>query len=159
MRQVLVLVVLCSVVGLAGPKKKVVKAEPPSAGAPVTPFVVVSPVRLSDEYTELEPRAIELLRSELSKFEIDLVDEGADGGVKGQGVTVQLSVEAAREQMRGTLLVTKLPGGGLRGSWFVHASGPAPADLLEAVIPALIEESSTDLGWKARDAGSPDAGP
>jgi len=36
----------------------------------------------------------------------------------------------------------------------VHASGPAPADLLEAVIPALIDETSTDLEWKkARDAG------
>ncbi|MBM4779441.1 MAG: hypothetical protein GQE15_17175 [Archangiaceae bacterium] len=159
MRQVLVLVVLCSVVGLAAPKKKVVKAEPPVAGAPVTPFVAVAPVRLSDEYTELEPRAIELLHAELSKFELELADEGADGGVKGQGVTVQLSVDAAREQMRGTLRVTKLPGGGLRGSWFVHASGPAPADLLEAVIPALIDESSTDLGWKARDAGAADAGP
>lgn len=154
MRQVLVLVVLCSVVGLAGPKKSVVKPEPAvAASAPVTPFVAVAPVRLSDEYSELEPRAIELLRSELSKFDLDLAEEGADGGVKVQGVTVQLSVEAAREQMRGTLLVTKLPGGGLRGSWFVHASGPAPADLLEAVIPALIDESSADLGWKTRDAG------
>lgn len=158
MRQVLVLVVMCSVVGLAAPKKKVVKADPPVAGAPATPFVVVSPVRLSDEYTELEPRAIELLRSELSKFDIDLADEG-DGGVKAQGVTVQLSVEAAREQMRGTLLVTKLPGGGLRGSWFVNASGPAPAELLEAVIPALLEESGSDLGWKVRDGGAADAGP
>ncbi len=110
-------------------------------------------MRLSDEYSELEPRAIELLRSELSKFDLELAEEGADGGVKVQGVTVQLSVEAAREQMRGTLLVTKLPGGGLRGSWFVHASGPAAADLLEAVIPALIEETSTDLEWKARDGG------
>lgn len=152
MRQVLVLMVLCSVSGLAGPKKKVVKAEPVAA-APLTPFVAISPVRLSDEYSELEPRAIELLRSELSKFDLELAEEGADGGVKVQGVTVQLSVEAAREQMRGTLLVTKLPGGGLRGSWFVHASGPAPADLLEAVIPALIDETSTDLEWKARDGG------
>lgn len=155
MRQVLlVLVVLGAVVGVAAPKKKVIKPEPaPAASTPSTPLVVVAPVRLSDEYTELEPRAMELLRAELSKFDLDLLDEG-DGGVKGQGVTVQLSVEAAREQMRGTLLVTKLPGGGLRGSWFVHASGPAPADLLEAVIPALIDETSTDLEWKkARDAG------
>jgi len=69
---------------------------------------------------------------------------------KTEGVRLRLTLTAAREQMRASLMVMKIPGGGLRGSWFVHASGPEANDLLEAIVPNIVADLADDLGWKKK---------
>lgn len=160
MRSILVAVLACSLTAYAGPKKKsapVVVAPPPAV--PATPYVGVLPtVSDSEEYAALLTHANELLKAEYDTYQLDYVPEGESDQVsadvvrakKTEGVRLRLTLTAAREQMRASLMVMKIPGGGLRGSWFVHASGPAANDLLEAIVPNIVADMAGDLGWKKK---------
>lgn len=161
MRSIILAVLACSLTSYAGPKKKSAAVAPVPA-APIvvaTPYVGVLPtVSDSEEYAALLTHANELLKAEYDKYELDYVPEGesdqasADAvrAKKTEGVRLRLTLTAAREQMRASLMVMKIPGGGLRGSWFVHASGPEANDLLEAIVPNIVSDMAGDLGWKKK---------
>lgn len=162
MRSIVIAVLACSLTSYAAPRKKksVPAAAPIAAPAVVaTPYVGVLPtVSDSEEYAALLSHANELLKAEYDKYELDYVPEGesdqasADAvrAKKTEGVRLRLTLTAAREQMRASLMVMKIPGGGLRGSWFVHASGPEANDLLEAIVPNIVSDMAGDLGWKKK---------
>jgi len=167
---------MCSLTSLAGPKRSKAPAKEkarPTAPAPATPYIGLLPTTSdSEEYAPLLARANELLKAEYEKYELDYVPEGeseqASAEVarsrKIEGVRLRLILTAAREQMRASLLVTKIPGGGLRGSWFVHASGPDNVELLEAIVPAIVADVAADLKWTkkvvaAEAPASPPASP
>ena len=150
----------CSLTAYAGPKKKSVPVVvAPAPAVPATPYVGVLPtVSDSEEYAALLTHANELLKAEYDTYQLDYVPEGESDQVsadvvrakKTEGVRLRLTLTAAREQMRASLMVMKIPGGGLRGSWFVHASGPAANELLEAIVPNIVADLAGDLGWKKK---------
>lgn len=157
MRTLLVAVLAFTSVVLAGPKKAPAEAAP--APAPSANYVSIeSTVSSSPEYQALLQQADAALEEELLKYEVDLAPDGESAEASAQaakakgttGVRIRLTLTAAREQMRASLLVTRLPGNALRGMWNVHASGPLPADLVEAIVPAIVEETAADLGWKKK---------
>lgn len=158
-RPLRLVLVLCSFSTFGGPKN----TEAPVA-VPTPTYAAVLPTKSeSAEYAELLDDATTGLRTELAKYDVQLAPEGEDEAAgsavvkakKTTGVRLQLTLTAAREQMRASMLVTKLPGGGLRGSWSVHASGPSAAELVDAIVPAIIEDLASDLGWKKKPAAVP----
>jgi hypothetical protein len=153
-RLLLAALLLCSLATLGGPKP-----EPALPPVPTPTYAAVLPTKsASPEYAELLDDATEGLRAELAKYDVELAPDGEDEAAgsavvkakKTTGVRLQLTLTAAREQMRASLLVTKLPGGGLRGSWSVHASGPSAVELVDAIVPAIVEDVAGDLGWKKK---------
>ncbi|MBL8921141.1 MAG: hypothetical protein JNJ54_19920 [Myxococcaceae bacterium] len=161
MRALFAALCLCSVATFGGPKPP--PAPTPVAAAPPTYAAVLPTKSESPEYASLLDDATDGLRAELAKYDVELAPQGEDEAAgsaavkakKTTGVRLQLTLTAAREQMRASMLVTKLPGGGLRGSWSVHASGPSAAELVEAIVPAIVEDLAQDLGWKKRPAALP----
>lgn len=164
MRSLFVVVVLVALSVGAGPKKK-----PEAAAAPLAPSnALPTPLYVgflaseteSEEYKPLLEQADALVKAELAKYAIELapVGESDDDSAKAAkakqttGVRVKLTLTQAREQMRAALLVTKIPGNALRGSWFVNASGPAPTELVDAIVPAIVADVAQDLGWQKRPA-------
>ncbi|MCU0697104.1 MAG: hypothetical protein MUC96_11280 [Myxococcaceae bacterium] len=165
MKTLLVMALVAGSVAWAGPKKKdkekPVEAAPAAPVAPSTPLVSVLPTETEAEaYKPLLAQADALMKAALEGFVLDTAapdatDADLAAAVKAKqtvGVRVKLVLTEAREQMRASLLVTKIPGNGLRGSWFIHASGPAPDELLEAIVPAIVADAAQDLGWQKKPA-------
>jgi hypothetical protein len=165
MKTLTVVVLVASAGAWAGPKKK--DQDKPAPAATVaeervtTPYVGVLPsVTESEAYKPLLAKADALMKAALDAFVLDAAppeasDEALAEAVKAKqttGLKVKLVLTEAREQMRASLLVTKIPGNGLRGSWFVHASGPAADELLEAIVPAIVADAAQDLGWQKKPA-------
>jgi hypothetical protein len=167
MRVLLALAVSVSMAAFAGPKKKESAAPAPAPpAAPTTPYVTVLPTETESEaYKALLAQADALFKQALDAFVLEYSppaesDEAAAAAVKAKqtvGFRVKLTLVEAREQMRASLLVTKIPGNGLRGSWSVHASGPEAGELLEAIVPAIVADMAQDLGWVKKAAPRADA--
>jgi hypothetical protein len=166
MRTLLALAVSVSMVAFAGPKKKEVAPAPPAPAAPTTPYVTVLPTETESEaYEALLAQADALFKQALDAFVLEYSppaesDEAAAAAVKAKqtvGFRVKLTLVEAREQMRASLLVTKIPGNGLRGSWSVHASGPEASELVEAIVPAIVADMTQDLGWEKKPGPKADA--
>lgn len=161
MKTLTAVVLLASAAAWAGPKKRDTGAPAPAPAAPAAPYVGVLPSETEAEaYKPLLGQADALMKAALDAFVLDFAtpgesDEASAEAVKAKqttGLKVKLVLTEAREQMRASLLVTKIPGNGLRGSWFIHASGPAPNELLEAIVPAIIADVAQDLGWQKKPA-------
>lgn len=169
MRVALMVVLMCSLTSFAGPKKQKaaagrVQPRPAAIVTPATPYIgLLATTSDSEEYQALLERANTLLKAEYATYAVDLVPDGeaeqASAAIakarKIEGVRLRLVLTAAREQMRASLLVTKILGGGLRGSWFAHASGPDNVELLEAIVPSLVGDVATDLGWTKKPVTEP----
>ncbi|MDX2012389.1 MAG: hypothetical protein SFW67_19490 [Myxococcaceae bacterium] len=163
MKPLCLVMVLVSSVTWAGPKKgeKDKPVSQPAPAAPAVPYLGVLPTETeADAYKPLLAQADALMKAALDGFVLDYAppgeaDDASAATVKAKqttGLRVKLVLTEAREQMRASLLVTKIPGNGLRGSWFIHASGPEANELLEAIVPAIIADVAQDLGWQKKPA-------
>lgn len=160
MRVLVLLLVIGAAVSEAGPKKRpkpkvAVASAPVAVAAPA--FVMVYPATTTNEaLNELLPAATAQLRAALSRYAVELAPEGTNEAPeaararRAEGFGLQVVLSTSGEGLRVGLLVTSWPNQGLRGSWDTTASGPPPAELLEAALPRSLDDAAGDLGWSKR---------
>lgn len=75
---------------------------------------------------------------------------------KARGFLVRLSIARNKEGgITAEALVTTFPARSLRGSWNVGASGGELQEMVEAIVPKVLEDSFGDLGWTTVAPPSP----
>lgn len=174
-RLMLVLVVL-STTALAAPKKSA--AKPVAKAAPVAAIPTPAPgplcvkFELVDRVESLQEPAFRaadrLARQKLSDAQARLLpDEEAEEVMaelakaeKARGFMVRLSIGRAKDGgLSAEALVTTFPARALRGSWNVTASGGELQELVEAIVPKVLEDAFGDLGWATPAPAAAEATP
>jgi hypothetical protein len=66
--------------------------------------------------------------------------------LSGYRLRLQLSFEAKKASVE--MLVTTYPAGSLKGSWRVSGANADLPDLIDAIVPGVVNNAATELGWK-----------
>jgi hypothetical protein len=160
--RLMLVLALLSTTALAAPKKasKPV-AKPAAATAPApAPGPLCVKFELVDRVESLQEPAFRaadrLARQKLADAQARLLpDEEAEEVMaelakaeKARGFMVRLSIARAKDGgLSAEALVTTFPARSLRGSWNVTASGGEIQELVEAIVPKVLEDALGDLGW------------
>jgi hypothetical protein len=66
--------------------------------------------------------------------------------VPGYRLRLQLSFEAKKASVE--MLVTTYPSGSLKGSWRVSGTNAELSDLIDAIVPGVVDLAGSELAWK-----------
>ncbi len=169
--RVVIVALLASGVVFAAPKKAAApkpvakSAAPalPSAPAPQGPvYVKFELVDRVESLPEPASRAADkLARQKFADAQVkvlpdeepeELMNELAKTE-KARGFLVRLAISRNKEGgITAEALVTTFPARSLRGSWNVGAAGGEVQEMVEAIVPKVLEDALGDLGWATTPA-------
>lgn len=169
--RVIVAALIVSTSVLAGPKKAPTKppvkasatSAAPAVPAPQGPLYVK--FELVDRVESLpEPAsraAATLARQRFADAQVKVLPDDEPEELmnelmkteKARGFLVRLSISRNKEGgVSAEALVTTFPGRSLRGSWNVGAAGGEVQEMVEAIVPKVLEDAFGDLGWATAPA-------